>query len=164
MKSENILKVIENFKKVLPMAKLERHLKMSESSVNYNHTCGTIHCHAGWYAVAVCDLSADLNFRNGANILAEHLGYDDLFDIMNNMDKKIWGNDFAIQMFTREIAFYHPEKRPHGAENLQHIIDHWTEVYERVKTKELLSNPPVDDLINTAINKKVPELNQIENY
>ena len=54
--SQQIQTVIDNFEKVLPQATLENHLDMKEEQVrNGSYDCGTVHCHAGWYAVAKKD-------------------------------------------------------------------------------------------------------------
>lgn len=138
-KSENILKVIEVFKKVLPMAKRKRHLNMDEISVqNEDHACGTVHCHGGWFAVGFCDLSNPyITFLNGGEEMAHVLGFkrmDDL-QVWASENPKLWGNRRGDGMFAERAAFRSSD-RPRGASNLQHIIDHWTEVYERVKALE----------------------------
>lgn len=143
IQSKNILKVIDNFKKVLPMAKMEGHLNMAAPEVNCRgHICGTVHCHGGWYAVAACSLKRKITFDTGANKMARDLGFfnaEKLEDWMCD-HPEIWGNSHAHSIFSWETAFYHEEKRPIGAENLQHIIDHWQEVYERLRALEQLQN------------------------
>lgn len=64
--------VIDNLKKVLPLAVRERHLNMMEPDAkSENHECGTIHCFGGWYAVAACDHSeVYLGYDDGANEMA----------------------------------------------------------------------------------------------
>lgn len=163
MKSENILKVIDTFKKVLPLATRKNHLDMGETFIkqkDLGHKCGTVHCHAGWYGVAKFDLSKEpvVTYLKGADAIAQDLGFKrtkngtpryGLSD-WAGQNPNIWGNPFGDRIFSHEIAFMNFEKRPQGAETLQHIIDHWQEVYERVKTQELLNNPPVAELINAA--------------
>lgn len=128
------------------MATLDKHLDMRESAVNYNHTCGTIHCHGGWYAVAVCDVRGrrNVSFIDGAAEMARELGFYhpdnhaalSMLSMWAYQNPKIWGNERGGDMFGSKLAFTHPVKRRCGAENLQHIIDHWEEVYERVKELE----------------------------
>lgn len=154
IKSENILKVINNFKKVLPMAKRDRQLDMSQSDVNFaGYPCGTIHCHAGWYAVASCDvLTKILTYVNGIEQMAKDLDIPyEIILLWASSNYEIWGNCYGSRMFNNRIAFCHPVNRPEGARNLQDIVDHWTEVYERVKIIELLSEPPVDKLIDDTL-------------
>lgn len=132
--------VIDNLKKVLPMAVLPEHLDMGESQVNTNdHQCATIHCFAGWYAIAVCDLNAPLDYEDGKNAIAEHLGFNSIDDLKVD-DLKVWaayspfmwGNIYGNSMFYDRFAFYHPVKRLSGAKNLQHIISHLEEVRDRL--------------------------------
>lgn len=141
-KSENILKVINNFKKVLPLAKRDEQLNMSVSQVS-SVGCGTIHCHGGWYAVAACDTSEFIVFDNGACKMTEDLGFDDpdMYSLTTwaNQNPEIWGNNKGAGIFCRANAF-EGVNRPAGAKNLQDIIDHWTEVYERVKAIEGKTN------------------------
>lgn len=156
IRSENILKVINNFKKVLPMATVKNHLDMMECEVNNGHTCGTIHCHGGWYAIAACDLSYEMNYMSGSNNMARTLGFGRDTDLERwaQQNTSLWGNNEGACMFCDEEAFYHKTKRPEGAKTLQHIVDHWQEVYERVKAIELTTEPPVDTLIDNAL---IPE-------
>lgn len=144
MESKNILRVINNFKKVLPAASLGS-LNMNEVRVSGND-CGTTHCHGGWYAVAVCDLTKSVTFSDGACMMAHTLGlgvggkYESVVNLSRwaAINSDIWGNISGCYMFSSRTAFYHPTKRPYGAMNLQDIVDHWTEVYERVKAQESL--------------------------
>lgn len=148
--SEAVLNVINNFKKVLPLAKRYDHLDMKAISV-----CGTIHCHGGWYAVATCDLRKieDLYFTHGVVQMEIDLGLEHIkgslffslqyWAVANHY---LWGNECGGLMFKDALAFYHKDKRPFGAQNLQHIIDHWTEVYERLLLLENqieISDPPI---------------------
>lgn len=147
MKSENILEVIAVFKKVLPMAVREDHLKMSCPHVNnMDERCGTVHCHGGWFAIGACDLKKPVDFMKGGSEMAKMLELgDSVYSVMYWAEENIplWGNKYGSKMFTGERAFYHETKRPHGAKNLSDIIDHWTEVYERVKATEQPSYPDI---------------------
>lgn len=143
-KSENVLKVIGKLKNVLPMATRERHLDMQEGAVNNgSHPCGTTHCHGGWFAVAMgLHLISDyVDYNNGANKMAECLGFPNMIQLENwaESNEHLWGNEDGTRMFCNEDAFISPT-RPDGAENLQHIIDHWTEVYERLVALENKNN------------------------
>lgn len=158
--SKQVLFVINNFKKILPLAILENHLNMRITHVNEcnRHQCGTIHCHGGWYAIARCNLNNEISFKEGANMMAIDLGFNEyncnnifidiLYSLIEwaNENQTTWGNRWGGVMFTDSIAFFHPSKRPNGAQNLQHIIDHWTEVYERLLALENqveISEPPI---------------------
>lgn len=140
MKSKDLLQVILKFIKIMPLTTHENHLSMIAGNVNRNYECGSVHCHAGWYAIAACDLSQPLTFYNGANQMAKDLGFEDYTELLSwaNKHKKVWGNDNGTDMFGKRHAFYEPEKRPNGANTLQDIVDHWTEVYYRLKGREEL--------------------------
>lgn len=176
IKSENILKVINNFKKVLPLATEENHLRMDTTTVcDIGYKCGTIHCHAGWYAVERYDWRLykkhdRVSFWHGIKLMCDDMGlFPEKTDYLSyyagnsplckwvKANPELWGSECG-EIFASAMAFYHPIKRQNGAENLQHIIDHWTEVYDRVVLEEkkarLLSEPPVETLINEAIKEK----------
>lgn len=99
--------VIDNIKKVLPLAILENHLNMMETSVNVDHMCGTIHCFAGWYAVAVLDTTTPLNYGMGGDKVAADLGFVDMFAIEDwaASHPQIWGNEMGGGMFSSRGAF-----------------------------------------------------------
>jgi len=137
--SANVYKVIKTLESVLPLIKRENHLNMFCGSVNGDYSCGTIHCHGGWYAIASkLHENKIVDYENGADQMAKDLGFVGYVDLLcwARENKKIWGNKFPQLMFSDEMAFYHKTKRPLGAENLQHIIDHWREVAEKLKRLE----------------------------
>lgn len=144
-KSENILKVIRNFEKVLPMAKKETHLNMMETSVcNSYHKCGTIHCAAGWYAVAKNQIEQGTTYMDGIFLIEQDLGFEPRdyspgecqLEIWTIKNVELWGNRKGELLFSCRGAYSHPTKRPQGAQSLQDIVDHWKEVYERVVALE----------------------------
>lgn len=145
--SQQVLTVINNFKKVLPKAIGEDALDMMATNV-----CGTIHCHAGWYGVSVISrwrkvLSfGHLSFTSGAEMMAKDLGFESMehLKVWAKGNDSIWGHYLGEGMFSSANAFYNKNKRPLGALNLQHIIDHWTEVYERLLALE--NQDKVDDI------------------
>lgn len=165
VKSENILKVIRNFEKIAPNAIVD----MDRASVDYL-TCGTPHCHAGWYAIATTSyfpglrkyMSGRNSFYEGAEVMAKDLGFQDIesmkeFFCENNV---IWGNSYADSMFMDRMAFWHPKNRSYGAQTIEDIIDHWRDIYIRIKAIEDLaakknsveiSEPPItaEELINS---------------
>lgn len=137
-KASAVLKVINNFKSVLHLATREDHLDMFQGDVNEYYQCGTVHCHGGWYAIATCNLRQALTFQDGARQLAHDLGFENAVYMKQwaSTNEKLWGNDEGGNMFTTRWAFYNTDKRANGAKNLQHIIDHWREVYNRIKRQE----------------------------
>lgn len=137
-KSADVLKVINVFKKVLPLAAHDHQLDMKEAAVNIDRTCGTIHCHAGWFAVGACDVeNSYINFWNGRLKMEEYLKFEDgklLKWAVKN--PKLWGNKFGGGIYSGKEAFINPVRRPKGANNLQDIVDHWQEVYTRLRKRE----------------------------
>ena len=132
------------------------------ADVNSAHSCGTSCCHGGWYAIITGKNSLfeliprTLSFYDGALNMAQDLGFNINTSIYHNSDHitanelltwaasnpDIWGNENGLHMFSSnngnpiarrgKMAFFHPVKRPCGAENLQDIVDHWKEVKERI--------------------------------
>jgi len=141
-KSEDVFKLVETFKSVLPLATREDHLNMMQGSVNNRYECGTVHCHGGWYAIAKnLHKNQTIDFVSGMIQMRIDLGFenDDYYRELIRWasgNPEIWGNNHGDDMFGNRMAFYHEQKRPKGAQNLQHIIDHWTEVGERLKALE----------------------------
>lgn len=159
--SEKIQIVIDNLKKILPRAKLVTHLNMGVAKVNScDHTCGTIHCVGGWYAIAVCDLTTERNYMDGADEMAQHLGFpgDNLTSAMNLLQNwacenpAYWGNNYGDEIFSDNMAYYHPEKRPYGALTLKQVVEHFKDMKViALKHESLIANPPVDEVINNLI-------------
>lgn len=146
--ASQVLTVINNFKKVLPMAKREDHLNMGCTSVNRSHECGTVHCHGGWYAISVLDVENKLlSYTDGADRLAKDLGFGFDEDIQEwaEQNQTLWGNEIGYGMFCDRRAFKSPD-RPDGANNLQDIISHWTEVYERLLVFEGSERPVYENI------------------
>ena len=132
--------VVPNFRKVLPLANKENSLDMGESKVNVNHICGTVHCHGGWYAVAVADLSNKVDFYFGAERIGEDLGFDNSNNAADiklalwaRNNKLFWDSQDGSLMFNCASAFT-SDSRPKGAQSLSDIVDHWLEVADRIET------------------------------
>lgn len=146
--SSQVLKVINNFKMVLPIAKTEDNLDFYECGLQ-KEKCGTVCCHGGWYSVA------SKIFRNkhtsdfyldGAIKMAKDLGFRRWEELITwaEDNSEIWGNVNGVDMFTvvGSVSFI-SKSRPEGAQKLQHIIDHWTEVYERLLAIEQPTYPDI---------------------
>jgi hypothetical protein len=102
--------VIENLYKILPLTfeAGKYHLDMTQGAVNINHTCNTIHCVGGWYAIAVIDTDTRrVNFMNGANRMARHLGFSDCSEMENwaGIHPYIWGNGDGRMLFCARSAY-----------------------------------------------------------
>jgi hypothetical protein len=84
-------------------------------SKKHKYDCGTIHCVAGWYAVANLNRQVIKNkfnqggvdFRDGANLMANDLGFADHYLLANwaENNPKIWGNENGDEMFGSELAY-----------------------------------------------------------
>lgn len=138
--SQQVQIVIDNLKKVLPLAQAENHLDMGEDSVNnFRYKCGTVHCHGGWYAIAVCDLESNyISYIDGAKQMARDLGfkYAIELEVWADENKWIWGNNMGYYMFSSPRAFFSFHIRSGGAKTLQDIVDHWEDVKQRLIEKE----------------------------
>jgi hypothetical protein len=112
-------------------------LDMSEGEVNDGHICGTVHCHAGTYAIMRCDLDKELYYGDGAEQMARDLGFIGSFSLKEwaEHNANIWGNENGGCMFIEPVAFTSPS-RPDGALSIQHIADHWNEVAQRLEAIE----------------------------
>lgn len=100
--------VIDNFKLVLPMATSNLQLDMGEGRVNYNgYQCGTCHCVGGWYAIAVLSRDRQLDYFDGANAMAAHLGFRGRIHLeaWAAQNPNIWGNHYGGDMFGWEKAY-----------------------------------------------------------
>lgn len=175
MKSENILKVIEVFKKVLPMAK-SGGLDMMQTLVYANnpcdkHSCGTVHCAAGWYFIGKMGITYEFTtYDDGVELMCEDLGFvGTKFDASQNPlsdwardNELLWGNIYGGACFSSPLA-YKGDSRPNGAENLQHIIDHWTEVYERVRATEQPQQPAYENISKSLAVLPVSETSDVIN-
>jgi hypothetical protein len=79
------------------------------------YECGTVHCVAGWYAVANLDHGAIktemkkgyVGYTTGADLLAYDLGLNNLDGLCNwaKYNPEIWGNKNGFDMFANENAY-----------------------------------------------------------
>lgn len=145
IKSKNILKVIQKFESILHLAPKRENLQMISGWVPPSlNECGSSCCHGGWYVIAtVRDRCAPMTYNNGVDAMEADLelekGMLRVWSLYNSM---LWGNEFGHHIFDAAIAF-HSATRPHGAQTLEDIVDHWKEVYERVKATE----PPEEQVV-----------------
>jgi hypothetical protein len=135
------------------------------------YVCNTPMCHGGWYAAAVFTNKQVqehiIDYGEGASRIAFDLGFTYKEDSLGYGDKqiqeelklgarydltdwarqnpKIWGNDNGDEMFSFRSAFSNEEKRPNGAKSLQEIVDHWTEVRDRLAELEAQPKEEVVD-------------------
>jgi len=105
--------------------------------------CGTTSCHGGWYLLYSDETNAD-GFTEGADLMAEHLGFDEKFNLeqWGLFNPSIWGHsnpvdrpfahyedDLPVGMFHWNYNF---EKPVEHKLTLKDISDHWMGVAERL--------------------------------
>lgn len=147
--STSVKALIDSFKTILPMATRREQLDMQCLWVNEGHACGSVHCHAGWYAIAKgLHRKGFVSFGDGSREMAQ-----DLLSMSTSLgviawaerNSIIWGNKYGNYIFAHALAFK-SAKRPNGAQTLADIVDHWQEVYERLVILEnqvAISDPPI---------------------
>lgn len=159
--SKQIFAVADRLQSMVKYASNSENLKMGALGIKDYRACGTYMCHGGWYGAASGIKRGA--FSEGADLIAEHLGWKEPIHltykngtencnyepkVMFNVNKwaasqpEIWGNANGDYIFGSGSAFIQPEKRPMGALILQHIVDHWREVGERVKAIEEAEKQP----------------------
>ena len=84
-------------------------------SKKHKHECGTVHCTAGWYAVANSDRQVIkdkinqgcVDFRDGADLMAIDLGFDNTYDLKcwAYENPEIWGNEDGRWLFAKDEAY-----------------------------------------------------------
>lgn len=128
--------VIKKFESVLHLAKSERNFNILVPYVQHEYyTCGTVHCVAGWYAVA-CRWrrfilfkfkGVRIDFNHGANWIAQDLGFRNPTDLRQwaRGNPQIWGNPYGWFMFNLVDAW-------NCATTLQEVIDHLKAVKSRL--------------------------------
>ncbi|HVW99020.1 MAG TPA: hypothetical protein VHA52_01050 [Candidatus Babeliaceae bacterium] len=112
------------------------HEAQPEAEVDMVHVdfnvCGTVACHAGWFAIAQGkDRTRDYDFLSAADEMAQLLGFDSGYDLCKwaSDNQEIWGNKHGALMFNHHLAFVDsPEKL-----NLKAIGEHWHGVADRLE-------------------------------
>lgn len=106
----------------------EARVEMMEPEFN---VCGTVACHAGWFAVAreLNWESSGYGFAHSARDMAKFLGLDSKLSLENwaNDNPKLWGNVSGVFMFVGENAF------GKDGVTLLDISNHWREVADRIE-------------------------------
>jgi hypothetical protein len=116
---EQVNFVIKKLELVRKQASQEDALDMNEARVysggGDKYECGTVHCVAGWYAVANSDRQVikdkikkgRVGFDDGANLMAQDLGFGWSYPLKNWAEEnpEIWGNDDGFEMFESELAY-----------------------------------------------------------
>jgi|ERR1044072_188071 hypothetical protein len=130
--------VIDNLKKILPVAVKDEQLDMQEHRVqNHYYKCGTVHCVGGWYAVAVFDLMTfpmrDIGgFTEGADQMAMDLGFEDIDDFAParrsliewaSEHPWIWGNVQGSAIFTHTSAYDYAKNMTEVVQFLEGVRD-----------------------------------------
>ena len=122
--------------------------------------CGTIACHAGWYAVAKLHVLGSgfywedaedreqikilmagvdvVNYGFGAGSLAYDLGFKDEYDLQEwaASNPSIWGNCHGYHMFINPWAFKSGDVDDERPFDLRYVRDHWDAVRRRLDVIE----------------------------
>lgn len=133
--AEKVFKVVENFKKALQVAQHEGAVSMLIGIKR--SSCGTVACHAGWYALSRhlegrTHRKAGCTYYGGAILLRSDLGLGEWPDKWANRNPDIWGNDRGSYMFSDPIAF----SKSKTTITLQAIVDWWEDVAWRLLVLE----------------------------
>jgi len=115
-------------------------METNVSAPHHGHACGTIHCHAGWYAVAkewdgvstYLRERRSVTYSYGAGLMAWDLDFDSVrsLEAWAGANPAIWGNPNGAGMFHRSDAFG-PDP---DLVTLEDIITHWASVADRLET------------------------------
>lgn len=140
--------LIDYLKKIEDVANKPHAFDIMENRVQINHhTCGTVHCVAGWFCVAIKNDDPIIKkriegnfctFSDGYRAMSEILGFRDVYRLEtwaeDNPD--IWGNEYGDNMFYHLFAY-------NGLQNytknpMTIIIKHWEDVRDRIQEYERL--------------------------
>lgn len=139
---EQVQTVIDNLKKIEDQANQAGAFAIDEIGVNTtSHDCGTVHCVAGWYAVANQDHAwikhlinvKACDYLDGAHLIAMTLGFHNINDLGDYMLNRpdIWGNELADEMFCSMAAYNGLEEDSKNPMSI--IIAHWEQVKRNVE-------------------------------
>ena len=151
--SKDVFKLVEIFKSLGPrFLKKEGAVDMDcpevqigDSEEGHKHECGTIHCHAGWYQVAMMERDGRVgngcvyNYEDGAHAIAKQLDFCGKFHLERWAKRfpEIWGNFYGKHMFSSKEAFgLMVDEQITG----QRIVDHWKKIAEKLEEKEKQEN------------------------
>lgn len=111
----------------------DHNFNMMAGHTNEEYVCNTVLCVGGWASVAfgIVDRGKYFDYRDGANKIAEVLGFAYRHELMDwaVINPSIWGNLDGSCMFTRVYAYSSKKRRK--AEKLSDVWHHWTEVRDR---------------------------------
>ena len=151
LKSKNLLKVINNLKKIAPSVE-KGELCMAEryvSSFARRHLCGSVHCIAGWYFLSkvwekktpYLNEGRDVTYGDGLALVAE-----DLFDkatIENSieidylMSPYWWKKIDSFSLFYQERAYLTDSESLNDVKlTWDRVVDRWEQAYNNLKKEE----------------------------
>ena len=127
--------VIKKLQLVRKQASKKGAFDIAESRVyDDHHDCGTVHCVAGWYAVANLNRKfiknkfnqGRVSFVDGAELMAIDLGFADQHPLEDWAfdNPKIWGNEDGDEMFSKERAYDNP--------GFDGVISQWVNVRDNL--------------------------------
>lgn len=94
------------------------------------YSCDTVACVGGWAVVLYKDGNPKFNFDNGADVIAEKLGFFDMYEIKEWADDNpwLWGNRYGSRLFESAISYGCNERTI----TLKKVGEHFVSVGERV--------------------------------
>lgn len=123
--------VIDNLLKAQELAGGDCPVAMWNGHVDFDHPCGTPMCHGAWYALVRCKNEAFSYYLQGADMMAEDLGFQPgLLEEWAEDNPEIWGNEYGRSMFSAEYSF--TDDTGPELTSLSQIIDHWRGVQSRL--------------------------------
>lgn len=141
--------VIDNLRNIEELANKpgKVDMRVSEVSVYHSdclgeHVCGTVHCMAGWYAVALRGKDPkidrliekkDCGYIDGARKIADKLGFVSVVQMIQwaHDNPEIWGNNDGYEIF-RDFKAYIPEIEIFHDKRMTGIIKHLEGVRDRL--------------------------------
>lgn len=112
-------------------------LEVSMGCTAFNHECGTVACHAGWFAVIQGKSrmkwqGQNYSYRDAANEMAEFLGFKYHINLERwaRNNPLLWGNEYGDEMFCDNAAF---GKKIHQTLTLTDIGNRWLKVADRIR-------------------------------
>lgn len=139
---EQVQTVIDNLISIQNQANKAGAFDIEEAAVSTeDHTCGTVHCVGGWYAVAnkchhfVSKLIASENcdFEDGGELMAADLGFSCLPELEEYLldNPAIWGNDRGDELLANLSAYNGLTKDSQNPMTI--IIQHWQQVKKNLE-------------------------------
>jgi len=129
----------------LYIAESEPESELNMWETNFEHLCGTVACHAGWFGIANNKSATESDsFEDEANEMAKFLGFKDSGTFTRRAPFKqleqwaaynaeLWGNDYGEDMFTIYAAFSPPTNYLLTRATIKDVGLYWIAVGDRIE-------------------------------